>query len=298
MDSSIIVVSNTDERKFKMVMRGELAAVSIAKIKRYLQHATGTAPSLQVLTFNNRVVPDDATADQVGLCDGAVMFLDIAQLRDAAETTSGLIETLADKDDEARHLRQQLDQARQRERATEGTNSRLERLIQDQQQQIDDLRRSLQSTKRDQLPLQQESTETKLRRTLIHFAAELGLQDVPTLDSNHTCVVPARVNGEEVSLLLTLDPNSDKLYLYSTLLAELPSDSGRRLRLYETLLEGALLGREMAGGGVGVSVKNELVLLSVSMDLRRCDERFLSSLCAGFMQAHLTWSTVCREFVR
>lgn len=96
-------------------------------------------------------------------------------------------------------------------------------------------------------------------------------------------------------MLLTFDPVTDRLYLYATLLSELPHDPLQRLKLYEALLEGALLGREMAGGGVGVSVKNELVLLALSVDLRHCDDRCLSAACGPFIESYLKWSDVCRR---
>ena len=51
----------------------------------------------------------------------------------------------------------------------------------------------------------------------------------------------------------------DRLYLYSPILDGLPKDHKNRLKLYEALLEGAMLGGQMAGGGIGVAVPEELI---------------------------------------
>ncbi|MFX5743363.1 CesT family type III secretion system chaperone, partial [Acinetobacter baumannii] len=47
----------------------------------------------------------------------------------------------------------------------------------------------------------------------------------------------------------------------------LPRDDKTKLKLYETLLEGCMLGGQMAGGGVGVAVKEELILIHCTIDM-------------------------------
>jgi len=83
-------------------------------------------------------------------------------------------------------------------------------------------------------------------------------------DENNTCILGI---DNTFSLHLTYEPNSDRLYLYSPLLDGLPKDDKIRLKLYERLLEGSMLGGQMAGGGVGVAVKEELILLHCVLDM-------------------------------
>jgi hypothetical protein len=69
-------------------------------------------------------------------------------------------------------------------------------------------------------------------------------------------------------LHLTYEPHSDRLYLYSPILDGLPKDSGNRLKLYESLLEGSMLGGQMAGGGIGrVAVNEELILMHCVLEM-------------------------------
>lgn len=263
MESAVVVVSNADGRKYKLVVKGDLAHVHVFKIKRYLHAATGIEPSEMALSFNNRVVDDHATGLELGLFDGAVMFLDklAASPVTYAAPSAPVAHLLAQREEEAGELREQLHAIRARPES----NSNVD---------LD------------------TDVERKLKRTLVHLASELSLSEVPAMDANHTSVVPVSAS---LTLLLTFDPATSRIYMYSTLLSSLPQDSHRRLRLYEALLEGALLGREMAGGGVGVSVKNELILLSVSVDLVHSDERCLSKAAVPFIEAHTKWSRVCQE---
>ena len=64
---SIMVVSEVDGRKFKMVMRGDLRRLSVEKIKRYLEKSTQIPLNRQVLSMDG-VVLGDANAG------GAIRF--------------------------------------------------------------------------------------------------------------------------------------------------------------------------------------------------------------------------------
>lgn len=101
--------------------------------------------------------------------------------------------------------------------------------------------------------MSRENAEENLRE----FGKELNLEGL-TFDENHTCILGI---DNTFSLHLTFEPNSDRLYLYSPILDGLPTDTKSRLLLYETLLEGSMLGGQMAGGGVGVATKEELILM-------------------------------------
>ena len=101
------------------------------------------------------------------------------------------------------------------------------------------------------------------KENLKEFAKELGLE--LRFDDNNTCILGI---DDEFSLHLTYEPNSDRLFLYSPILDGLPKDDATKLKLYEGLLEGAMLGHQMAGGGVGVAPKEELILMHSWLDMQ------------------------------
>ena len=98
---------------------------------------------------------------------------------------------------------------------------------------------------------------------LNEFGKELNLEGL-AFDENHTCILGI---DNTFSLHLTYEPNSDRLYLYSPILDGLPKDDASKLKLYEALLEGSMLGGQMAGGGVGVAVKEELILMHCVLEM-------------------------------
>ena len=101
------------------------------------------------------------------------------------------------------------------------------------------------------------------KANLREFGKELNLEGL-NFDENHTCILGI---DNTFSLHLTFEPNSDRLYLYSPILDGLPRDDKTKLGLYEMLLEGSMLGGQMAGGGVGVAVKEELILMHCVLEM-------------------------------
>ncbi len=101
------------------------------------------------------------------------------------------------------------------------------------------------------------------KANLKEFGKELNLEGL-AFDENHTCILGI---DNTFSLHITYEPNSDRLYLYSPILDGLPKDSALRLKLYENLLEGSMLGGQMAGGGVGVAVNEELILMHCVLEM-------------------------------
>ena len=101
------------------------------------------------------------------------------------------------------------------------------------------------------------------KANLKEFSKELNLEGLG-FDENNTCILGI---DNTFSLHLTYEPNSDRLYLYSPLLDGLPTDDKIKLKLYERLLEGSMLGGQMAGGGVGVAVKEGLILMHCVLDV-------------------------------
>lgn len=101
------------------------------------------------------------------------------------------------------------------------------------------------------------------KANLNEFGKELNLEGL-NFDENHTCILGI---DNTFSLHLTYEPNSDRLYLYSPILDGLPKDDKTKLALYEAILEGSMLGGQMAGGGIGVAVKEELILMHCVLEM-------------------------------
>lgn len=131
------------------------------------------------------------------------------------------------------------------------------------------------------------------KANLKEFAKELNLELV--LDENHTCILGI---DNTFSLHLTYEPNSDRLYLYSPILDGLPKDDKTRLRLYESLLEGSMLGGQMAGGGIGVAVPEELILMHCVLEMGvGTDTASLRRFAPLFVEAVEKWRAKAKNIV-
>lgn len=123
------------------------------------------------------------------------------------------------------------------------------------------------------------------KANLREFAKELNLELV--LDENHTCILGI---DNTFSLHLTFEPHSDRLYLYAPILDGLPTDHAILLKLYEALLEGSMLGGQMAGGGIGVAVPEQLILMHSIIDMGLgADASSLRRFAPVFVEAVEKW---------
>lgn len=130
------------------------------------------------------------------------------------------------------------------------------------------------------------------KQNLKEFGKELNLEGL-AFDENHTCILGI---DNTFSLHLTFEPNSDRLYLYSPILDGLPKDDKIRLRLYEALLEGAMLGGQMAGGGIGVAVPEELILMHAVLEMGvGADAHALRRFAPVFVDAVEKWRAKVKD---
>lgn len=129
------------------------------------------------------------------------------------------------------------------------------------------------------------------KENLKEFGKELGLEGLE-FDENNTCILGI---DDEFSLHLTYEPNSKRLYLYSPLLDGLPKDDKTLLRLYERLLEGSLLGGQMAGGGVGVAVKEELILIHCTLEMEHAASNVLRAFAPLYVETVEKWRKICQD---
>lgn len=128
------------------------------------------------------------------------------------------------------------------------------------------------------------------KENLKEFGKELGLELV--FDENNTCILGI---DDTFSLHLTYEPNSKRLYIYSPLLDGLPRDDKTKLRLYEILLEGSMLGGQMAGGGVGVAVKEELILIHCTIDMEHAVPSALRAFAPLYVETVENWRKKCAD---
>lgn len=428
---SVTVLSSIDGKHYKMVMKGDVGQLSVSKVKRYLQHATGIEPKDQRLTYEQRLLFDHEIGADFGLHDGAVIILGLLSRGNAAaaERTASATSLRAspqreaqaqremqnqreiqqlwfekelqrvreeerEKYDHEKRVREENEQQRELERTRVLERNRLmeadfrdvetrykieceklrmqlsreERVTQELREKIqlleedrvceaerskDERRRidadisrkekerqvsdeemerlvvrlhrdidalrientelqrkhraqqsggdgspSSRASAREQSPPPRtqvspsyavtppaRSSASALANNLTELSTELGVAPL-TLDANNTCIVSV----DSVNLILTFDPNTERLFLYTTLLNNLPADPTTRLQLYEELLQGALLGREIAGGCVGVSKSpNRLILLSIAFDLKHVDGTALRASVRPFITATRRW---------
>lgn len=128
-------------------------------------------------------------------------------------------------------------------------------------------------------------------QNLKEFGKELNLEGL-AFDENQTCILGI---DNTFSLHLTYEPHSDRLYLYSPILDGLPGDMKSKLLLYETLLEGSMLGGLMAGGGVGVATKEELILMHAVLEMAHAPADALKKFAPVFVEAVESWRKIAEK---
>jgi len=128
---------------------------------------------------------------------------------------------------------------------------------------------------------------------LKEFGKELGLEGLE-FDENNTCILGI---DDEFSLHITYEPNSKRMYLYSPLLDGLPRDDKVKLQLYERLLEGSMLGGQMAGGGTGVAVNEELIMIHCTIDMEHALPSALRAFAPMYVETVEKWRKICRDIM-
>lgn len=124
------------------------------------------------------------------------------------------------------------------------------------------------------------------RANLKEFGEELKLEGID-FDENNSCILGI---DDTFSLHITYERFSDRLYLYSPLLDGLPKDEKILLKLCLKLLEGSLLGGRMGGGGVGIALEEELILMHCYLDMGLgTDSKTLSKFAAVFVDLVEKW---------
>ncbi|KPA73859.1 hypothetical protein ABB37_09491 [Leptomonas pyrrhocoris] len=331
-DKQAFYVESTDGRKFKMVIRGDLGKLSVGKIRRYLK--SYGVPDNQEILAGSLILEDDMLGEHFGLQNEGVLHLrdPVPSSHSAPPTKSlGDAPSAAGRPQGPSYADQGNAQSRaasspyatgtsgfQPPRRTELTESTAVAGARGEDadsppQQLRDLQRRLEAANARNAELEHQLAQARR-------SDALGLDTAPTVaadglvnakeslrllsgklhasfhfDQNLTCVVGT---DEDFSILLTYDPATERLYLYSTLLTELPADTQVRMKLYEVILEGSLLGREVCGGGIGVSTKNNIVVLTTSLPVKYCQPDALCEVMPTFVETLGRWRDLVRDLVQ
>ncbi|GET91071.1 tir chaperone protein (cesT) family, putative [Leishmania tarentolae] len=302
-------VESTDGRKFKMVIRGDLGKLSVAKIRRYLK--SYGVPENQLLIAGNRVLDDAMLGEEFGLQNEGVLHLrEPTTTQDVAPAT---VLSAAPKQPLSYEPQTALrgprhDPATHDTRQMEREIERLQRQLEAAEARNTDLEHQLAQVAKSSAaspprngtggaPRKSNSSDLDglqaAKESLKLLTQKLGV--ALQFDKNLTCVVGT---DADFSILLTYDPATERLYIYSSLLTELPQHLPLRTKLYEVLLEGSLLGREVCGGGIGVSTQNNVVALTTSLPVRHCDPEALCEVMPLFVETLGRWRRLIDELLR
>ncbi|KAF5224291.1 hypothetical protein ECC02_002547 [Trypanosoma cruzi] len=167
----------------------------------------------------------------------------------------------------------------------------LEEQVRSQQQRLLEQGTTITQQTRQRQPAM--NVAEKVEKSLKQLSLELNIPQLH-LDDNDTCVLPL---GDGTNILVTLDTITERLFMYAVIANSLPSNAGERLELFEMLLEGALLGRDMATGGVGVCLRNDLIIMNVCVDIVHADEYALASIARPFMESVQHWSEAVKKMM-
>lgn len=126
---------------------------------------------------------------------------------------------------------------------------------------------------------------------LQEFGKELGLQGLQ-FDENNTCILGI---DDQFSLHITYEPNSNRLYLYSPILDGLPENADTKLKLYSRILEGTMLGGQVAGGGVGVAENEGLILLHCYIEMAHAEVNALRNFAPLYVETVEKWRKACED---
>jgi hypothetical protein len=137
-----------------------------------------------------------------------------------------------------------------------------------------------------------QSVIAMARSNLHELGKELGQH--LTFDDSLSCVVGA---DEQNTIVITVDPPTERMYLYSTLLTSLPREPSVRLRLFEAFLEWSMLGRDVAGGAIGICPRSGIAMMSTSIDLKHGSPTSLRDTAPVFIECLVRWRREAQHIV-
>lgn len=303
-------VQGDDQRRFRMVIRGDVGRVTVAMIRKFLrpQGVTGDYE----LRFNGFILMDEMKGKDFGLVEGSVLQLVRPKNNNSkgnnvsgARPQRGGID--GEEKTESSSSFQQFSHGDPNDirGAFENENKKLKEEVNRLREELYQLERrspnhSAPSTNINRVPPEVNNSHPDSSNIAYKMAVEsirmlgeaLQITDPPLqLGYDLTC----SLGPPDMIIFITFDPATERLYLYSTLLSTIPEDEGLRTKLYEVLLQGSLLSREVCGGGIGISLESNLVILSTSLLLRYGGPEALKEVVPQFVTSLTRWRGVLEE---
>lgn len=312
-EKSVFYVQGDDQRRFRMVIRGDVGKVTGGMIRKFLR-PQGITEDYDLL-FNGVLVLDDMKGKELGLVKGSVLQLIRSEKNTKDSKASGgrhlhasgqggeqplpapSNPSFSPTDAHGGKISFESENRRRREevhRPGEGLQ-----LVGNKEAPSRFSTTSSPDTTRS-LPVSRKSPPTHSGDFIYERAAEsirllgeaLHLTDPPLqLGHDLTC----SLGPPDMTIFITLDPSTERLYLYSPLLSALPDDEELRTKLYEVLLQGSLCSREVCGGGIGISLESNLVMLSTSLPVRYCVPEALKEVVPQLVTSLSRWRSVLDE---
>jgi hypothetical protein len=140
-------------------------------------------------------------------------------------------------------------------------------------------------------PQQQEDCFKRAKQNLSVFGERRNQKNL-VFDESNTYIL---IIEDTFSLHFTYEPYSHCLYMYSPLLDGLPTGQAPCRQLYEVLLDGAMLGEQMVGGGVGIAFEEQLVVMHCALDMEGADAEMLSRFAPLYIETVKTWRAICKN---
>lgn len=301
-------VQGEDHRRFRMVIRGDLNKVTVSMIRKFLAPQGITTPFQLFACEGSILLTESMSGKDFNLQTG-----DVLHLVSTAPSQTPRVEVV---EKACMKLGQQVFEDKvgggsaPRERiegmaTPKNTSRNLESLEQENEKlraQIQNLQQALLKGKDASASVAQRPMEDDLNSTtllyqkacqqLTQLGDALGVNNLNFSD-DLTC----SFGTPDMSLFVTLDPPTERLYLYATLLTALPADFALKSKLYELLLQGSLLSREVCGGGIGLSLESNAVILSTSLPILHCGPHSLAETVPVFVTALTRWRNLLQEFL-
>lgn len=318
-----------------MVIKGDLSQLRVAKIRRNLVQFCVCSPSPSsprgspstydtVLGYRGKELEDDMIGAEFGLVDGATLQLYPRSEWEAHSSREGI--------EASKELQAPSSSSRSKGESTaQSENVRLKR-------ELAHLRSLLaQPSPRDAVKTRKETSghggwetvETICRRNLravpntivtnegrFSFVSLSGamewdehqealVQCEAVLNSHQlTSPVEKNMSGRgKVKVCLQMDLQAERIILSSKVSSSgrpLPTAPELRGKLYELLLMGGLMGREVCGGGFGLHMpegtgEDAFVVLSTSLFMKYADDSVLPETLPRFVATVIRWRALLKE---
>eukprot|EP00796_Vickermania_ingenoplastis_P003650 gene3650-2585_t len=308
-EKKVFFVEGEDRRRFRMIC-GDLDKLSVAMVRKFLRPQG--VPEGHDLYAHGQRLEDHMLGRDFGLSEG-----DVLQLRPpgasqgaAAPTAvssrgrvvaSAAPQSAGQRQPQSPHAAcgEAMEESRGPPPALQSTASPRDAALHDENRQLREeiqyLRKELHRLELDPAAARQRGTSSALTHNANESLRVLGEALGVSLQFGHdlTC----SIGTPETTIFITLDPPTERLYVYASLLTSLPHDPELRYKLYEVLLQGSLLSREVCGGGIGVSLESEVVMLSTSLFIGHCGPQALAETIPVFVTALSRWRRLLGELL-